>query len=302
MYLWLFIFVPAILFVHFVSLRKIRRKAMMFANYEAMEKVFGRKILSKNYPLLFIRTLTLVLLILSVTGIVVIYQGHVSDFDYVLAIDASASMLAQDYSPDRLAAAKSAAATFTQMVPPGTDVGVLSFAGTGFVRQELTGDLDEVRQAIDGVEIEVAGGTAMGEAIVSATDMLLPSGKDKSIILLTDGESNIGISVDDALSYAKRFGVTINTIGIGTEEGGIVANTTFRIGVDADSLMRIANETGGNYYRALTKRDVENAYISIATGSDQDVSLDLSSYLLVAAFCAFMVEMVLVNTKYRTIP
>lgn len=64
---------PAVLLVHFISIRKIKRNAMMFANYEAMERVFGRKILSRNYPLLMLRVLTLILLILAVSGMVVIY-------------------------------------------------------------------------------------------------------------------------------------------------------------------------------------------------------------------------------------
>ena len=83
-YLWFFMFVPALLLVHFVSLRKIKRQAMMFANYQAMEHVFGRKILSKNYPLLLIRVLTLVFLILAVAGTVIIYKGVVTDFDFAL--------------------------------------------------------------------------------------------------------------------------------------------------------------------------------------------------------------------------
>ena len=298
----MFLLVPAILLVHFVSLRRIKRKAMMFANYEAMEKVFGRKILSRNYPLLLVRVVTLVLLILSLTGMVIVYEGHVSDSDYVLAIDASASMLAQDYQPDRLSAAKSAALLFLDSVPEGAKVGVMSFAGTGFVKQELTDDIGKAREAVSAIGAEISGGTAIGEAMVSSSDMLLPSTKDKSIILLTDGENNIGISIDDALAYVKRFRVTVNTIGVGSEEGGIVANTSFRIGLDSETLQKIANETGGRYFRAKTKRDIETAYITIATGSEKSIDLDLSPFLLLAALASFMVEMILVNTKYRTIP
>jgi Ca-activated chloride channel family protein len=296
------VFVPALLLVHFVSLRKIRRKAMMFANYEAMEKVFGRKILSKNYPLLFARILTLVFLILSLTGIVLVYEGHVSDFDFALAIDASASMLAHDYEPNRLSAAKSAADTFVDSVKAGTMVGVLSFAGTSFVRQELTGGMEKARSAIDGVEVEISGGTAIGQAIVSSTDMLLQSEKDKAVILLTDGENNIGVSIEEALEYAGKFQVTINTIGVGSEEGGEIANTTLSVGLDVQTLQEIANKTGGMYYRARSKRELINAYMEIATGTEKQVSMDISSYLMLIALSIFFVELILVNTKYRTIP
>ncbi len=293
---------PALLFVHFVSLRKIKRSAMMFANYEAMEKVFGSKILGKNYPVLFIRVLTLVFLILSVAGVVVVYEAHVSDYDYALAIDASASMLAGDYDPDRISVAKSSAQTFVDLVPEMSKICVMSFAGTSFVKQELTDDRELAKSAIDGIGIEISGGTAIGEAIVSSSDMLLSSDKDKSIILLTDGENNIGISIEEALEYAKRFRVTVNTIGIGTDKGGNIGNMSVYLGLDAETLEEIANETGGKYYRVNTKRQLEDAYRSIATGSEQTVSVDMTLYIMLLALSLFLVELILVNTKFRTIP
>lgn len=274
----------------------------MFANYKAMEQVFGTKILSKNYPLLMLRVLTLVFLILAVSGTVFIYEGTVTDYDFALAIDASASMLAQDYTPNRLAAAKDAAQLFVETVPDGTRMGVLSFAGTGFVDQELTDSKEDVSDTIEGVDIVIAGGTAIGEAIVSSTDILLSGGKSKSIILLTDGENNIGISIDDALKYAKKFDVTINTIAVGTEEGAVIGNTTFYVGVDTETLERIANETGGIFYRAETGQELLDAFKAIASGSDRAISADLTSYLMVIALVLFLIELVLVNTKYRTIP
>lgn len=301
-YLWFFIFVPVILLAHFVSIRKMKRKAMMFANYEAMEHVFGRKILSKNYPLLFARLLAFVLFILAMTGIVIVYQGSVSSFDYALAIDASASMMAQDYAPDRFGAAKDAASLFVGLAPEGSKVGVLSFAGTSFVKQELTADREAAKDSISAMGIELSGGTAIGEAIVSASDVLIPSDRDKAIVLITDGENNVGISIEDALTYAGGFGVTIHTIGIGTEEGGLVANTSLYVGLDSETLAEIANATGGKYYRAATERQLENAYREIAAGSERQIRLDISSYLMLSAMAAFLIEMLLVNTKYRTIP
>jgi Ca-activated chloride channel family protein len=294
--------VPALLVVHFFSLKKIERNAMMFANYRAMERVFGNKILSKNYPLLAIRVLTLVFLIMAISGMVIIYEGLATDFDFTLAIDASASMLAQDYSPDRLSAAKDAAKLFIDTVPVGTKVGVLSFSGTGFVGQGITDVKDTAKKAVDDVDIVIAGGTAIGEAIVSSTDVLLPSQKRKAIVLLTDGENNIGISIEEALKYANKFEVTINTIGVGTESGAVIGNTTFYVGVDEETLRMIAEETGGGFYRAKSKQELIQAFNSIATGGIQEVSMNLTSYMMLIALVLFLVELILVNTKYRTIP
>jgi Ca-activated chloride channel family protein len=302
LYLWFFAFVPALLLVHFFSLKRIERNAMMFANYKAMEHVFGTRILSKNYPLLMIRVLTLVFLILAVSGFVLVYEGAVTDFDFTIAIDATASMMAQDYDPDRLTAAKEAAQLFVDTLPIGTKVGVLSFSGTGFVGHQLTDSKDDIKKAIDDVDIVIAGGTALGEAIVSSTDVLLYSEKKKSIVLLTDGENNIGISIDDALEYAKRFDVVVNTIGIGTEEGAVIGETTFYVGLDEETLRFIANETGGGFYRARTEQELLDAFESIAAGGEERVHLDLTTYLMLVALVLFLAELVMVNTKYRTIP
>jgi Ca-activated chloride channel family protein len=294
--------VPAILLVHFVSLRKVKRSAMVFANYEAMEHVFGKKILSKNYPVLFARLLTLVLLILALTGVVVLYEGYAGDFDYVLAIDSSASMRAQDYAPDRLGAAKDAALTFINMMPGSSKAGFVSFSGTAFVKQPLTDDRESLKESISSLGVELVGGTAIGEAIVSSSDVLIPADRDKAIILITDGESNVGVSVEDAIAYAKNAGVVIYAIGIGSEEGGLVANTSFYVGLNSGALENMSNATDGKFYRAKTKRELEIAYTEIATGSEKDIRLDLSSYLMLAAMVSFIIEMVLVNSKYRTIP
>lgn len=293
---------PILLVAHLISLRKIERKAILFANYKAMEEVFGTKILSKNYPLLLLRILTLVFLILTVSGMVIVYEGLVSDFDFAVAIDASASMLAQDYDPNRLAAAKDAAMLFVQTTPSGTKTGILSFAGTGFVNHELTERKDNLIDAVSSVDVVISGGTAIGEAIVSSSDMLLSGEKRKAIILLTDGENNVGISIEDALAYAKKFSVTINTIAVGTEEGGAVGDGSFYVGVDTETLQDISERTGGGFYRARTKGELVNAFTDIAKGSVQRIDFDMSSYFLLLALSLFIAELVLVNTKYRTIP
>jgi Ca-activated chloride channel family protein len=302
LYLWFFAFLPVIMLVHFISLRKIKRKAMLFANYEALERIFGEKILSKNYPLLILRVLTLIFLIFALAGTVIIYEGAGGVADYALAIDASASMLAEDYRPNRVEAAKEAALRFVDTLPADTSVGVLSFAGASFVKQELTPDLGKVRTAVSGVGIEIAGGTAIGEAIVSSANMLLGGDKDRIIVLLTDGQNNVGIGVDEALAYASNFNIVINTIGIGTEEGGIVANTTYVAGLDSGTLQQIADTTGGKFYLAETEAELESAYEDIASSTMRQLTADLSSYLMLIAVALFLLELILVNSKYRTIP
>lgn len=301
-YLWFFMTVPALLVIHFISVRKVKRSAIMFSNYEAMEKVFGRKILGKNYPLLFLRLLTLILIIFAVSGLTLVYESVVGDLDFALAIDASASMMAQDYQPDRISAAKDAAQLFVDSVPIGTQISVVSFAGAGFVKQELTSNRQKLKDSIEAVGIEFAGGTAIGDAVITSVNTLMAGSKGRVVILLTDGQNNIGPTIDEAVAYAKRLGATVNTVGIGTEEGGIVANTSYVAGLDSETLGRIASQTGGEYMRAADRAELEAAYWKMATSTRKEVEYDMTFYLLLGAVLIFIAELVLLNSKYRVIP
>ena len=293
---------PLMVLAHYLSLRYTRRRALKFANYPAIERITGKRILSKNYTLLAIRLTTLCLLVLAVSGTVLWYEGRTSDFDFMLAIDASGSMLATDYAPNRLEAAKNAANLFVDNLPGKSTVGVISFAGVSFIKQKPTSDIEKVKNAIKNISIEIVGGTAIGSAIITSSNLLAESDRAKVLILLTDGQNNVGPSIDTAVDYANGNHLTINTIGIGTEEGGEFPNLTFVSRLDPTTLKLISNSTGGKYYEAKNETELENAYKEIALSSTQKLSIDLSLYFLFIAIVLLFVEWGLANTKYRTLP
>src|SRR3989344_2956742 len=111
-FLWLLLVIPLIVIVHFLTLKSTTRKAVKFANFETLERITGGQSLSKNFFLLFIRTLIILLFIFALSGTTISYIGQGSDFDYAIAIDASNSMLVQDLQPNRLEAAKERAVEF----------------------------------------------------------------------------------------------------------------------------------------------------------------------------------------------
>ncbi|MCD6591007.1 MAG: VWA domain-containing protein [Candidatus Aenigmarchaeota archaeon] len=303
-FLWFLVVIPVLVFSHFVSLKFVRQKALKFANFPAIEYVTGRRILSKNYLLLVMRIVTLLLVILSASGMVVWYEGKGTNFDFVLAIDASGSMLAQDYQPNRLEAAKESALLFVDNLPQNTSVGVVSFAGVSFIKQRLTSDFSKVKKAVTNISIELVGGTAIGSAIITSVNLLANPERNKVVILLTDGQNNVGPAVEDAVNYAVENHVTINTIGIGTEEGGAFPemNLSFVSKLDTKTLEIIANKTGGMFYRAENRTELEKAYKDIATAIKQKLPIYLSMPCLLMAMVLLIVEWVLVNTKYRTLP
>jgi len=291
--------------LHFITLKHIKRKALKFANFEAIERVTGTEILSKNVLLLYLRLLIVICVILAAAGTTIWYSGKSSNSDYALAIDASSSMLAEDIKPNRLEAAKSAAITFVDMLKSRTEIAVISFSGSSFIEQELTSDLLKVKSAIRGIEVKYVGGTDILDAVVTSVDMLFTGKNLKTIILLTDGQINVG-SVDEIIDYARKNKVTIHTIGIGTLAGGEMPVGMAGIGIysklDEDALKSIAYNTGGTYHIATSKSELSKAYADIITTSSVKLSFNASATLIFIALLLILIEWFLVNTRFRTLP
>ncbi len=300
-YLWFLLSIPILIITHFLSIKYTSKKALKFANFPAIEKVTGDKLVTKNLSILITRSVILLLAILAASGSILWYTTLTSSSDYVIAIDASSSMLADDYSPDRLEAAKSSALLFLDSIPSNTNVGIISFAGTSFVDSQLTNQRSSVRQAISDIQAKRIGGTDIGEAIVTASNLLSASKNAKVIILLTDGRTNVGETIGDAISYANTNKVTINTIGIGTVSGGNIGND-ITLTLDEETLKRISEETSGTYALARNNNELAEAYKGMAELTNKKVPFNLSILSLVLAIILLLVEWGLINTRFKILP
>lgn len=302
-YLWFFLSLPALIIVHFYTLRYAKGHALEFANFAALARVARTPIMSKNLTLLAIRMFTISCIILAVSGTVLWYSGLASGKDFVLAIDTSSSMLATDYNPNRLEVAKEAALGFLDEIPATTKVGVVRFSGTAFVALRPTDDRLRTKNAIKSVEVQAVGGTDLGEAIITSSNLVSSEEKENAVILLTDGRSNIGVQPFEAINYANDNHVSIYTIGVGTEEGGLLEGTeSVVLSLDEPTLKEIASRTNAGYYRARTVEELKDAYREIADVSTQRMSFDLTISLVLVALLASLMDWFLVNTKYRRIP
>ncbi|MFH1248575.1 MAG: VWA domain-containing protein [archaeon] len=304
-YLWFLGAIVILIALHFVTLKHTKRRALKFANFEAIERVTGSEILSKNILLLYIRLIIIFLIIFAVAGTTIWYTGKATNTDFVLAIDASSSMQAQDILPNRLEAAKEAAIFFVDSAYARTKIGIISFSGSAFIETELTEDMLKVRQAISGITTRYVGGTDILDAVVTGTDLLFKGKNMKSIILLSDGQINVA-SVEDVVDYAKKNGVIIHTIGIGTEQGGKIGDvgpsgeTISKI--DTDSLKAIAYSTGGSFHLVSKQQELVNAYLEVLQSSTARLSINTAPAMIILALLLLIIEWVLVNTKYRTLP
>ncbi len=301
-YLWFLFGIPLLIFIHYVTIGKSKRKALKFANFEAIARVTGGETLTNNNALLIVRLIVVISVILAAAGTTLIYTGQTTDYDFVLAIDSSSSMTSDDIKPSRLEAVKEQTNKFISGIS-GANIGLVSFSGVTIVERELTDDLFDVSRAIKNINISLFGGTDLSSAIITSTNLLAGSERSKIIILLTDGRGNVGTPLDQAVKYANDNGIIIGTIGIGTDQGGEfnLGNNVTSI-LDENILRAIANATDGSYYKVNASSDLQDAYKNILQVGNKKIRTNLSIILLVIALVLLFIEWSLLNTRYKTIP
>ncbi|MDR0983329.1 MAG: VWA domain-containing protein [Culturomica sp.] len=202
------------------------------------------------------------------------WQTYSSDgIEIMMALDISGSMLARDFTPDRLEAAKEVATKFI-LERPQDKIGLVVFAGESFTQCPLTTDhavlINLLREIKSGI---IEDGTAIGLGLANAVNRLKDSqGKSKVVILLTDGVNNRGsVAPVTAAELAKTYGIRVYTIGVGTYgEAPSPVQTAFGIQyvnapveIDEDVLKQIAVVTGGKYFRATDNEKLTQIYNEI---------------------------------------
>ena len=212
----------------------------------------------------------------------------------VLAFDVSGSMAADDLKPTRMEAAKAAAVDFVSHQPPGVIVGVVAFSDAGLSVQAPTSDQATVLAAIN--RLTPQRGTSLGQGILAAlktiaiaesgpstdyytnrspapgptpTPAPVPPASDTSaaIVLITDGENTQPPDPGAAAQAAADRGVRIYTVGIASAAGTTLDINGFKVHtqLDAATLQRIADVTGGTYYAAEDGADLQKVYDDLAT-------------------------------------
>ena len=197
-----------------------------------------------------------------------ISESKINVIDILLVLDISSSMLADDFTPNRLEVVKKTAKEFISS-RKGDRVGVVVFAGESFIQCPLTIDITVLNKLVD--EINVADreydGTAIGMAIANATNRLRDSeSKSKVMILLSDGSNNAGeIDPTTAATIASKFNVKIYTIAAGTDQSfsRIPGRGLIRNEIDTKTLKEISSKTGGKFFRATDKDALADIYKEI---------------------------------------
>lgn len=239
--------------------------------------------------------------------------------DIIIAIDVSTSMLARDFNPDRISAAKDIAIEFISQRPRDR-MGIVVFAGESFTQCPLTTDRATLINLMKEVETGlIEDGTAIGNGLATAIARLQDSkAKSRVVILLTDGVNNSGeIAPLMAAEIAKTYGVRVYTIGVGamglapypmmTPFG--VQIQQVKVEIDEPLLEQIATETGGKYFRATDNTKMLEIYSEINKMETSRTTLDsfpiykelFMKYALIA-LAVIILELILRFFILRKIP
>ena len=240
--------------------------------------------------------------------------------DIMLSIDVSGSMLARDFKPDRITAAKEVAASFISD-RVGDRLGLVVFAGEAFTQSPLTTDQSTLQTLLARIRSGlIEDGTAIGNGLATAINRLRESeAKSKVIILLTDGINNRGeIAPMTAAEIARAQGIRVYTIGVGSRGTApypavdMFGNMTFinqKVEIDEKTLTEIARLTGGRYFRATDKEKLQAIYDEINQLEKSRVEVterityhELFLGWVLAALALLTAELLLSNLVLKRIP
>lgn len=321
-YLWLFIlYIPIILW--YIKKQRNASPSISISSTIVFEKA------PRSYKEYLRHILFLLRLISIGCIIIVISRPQVKDnwkssstegIDIVLSLDISSSMLAKDFTPNRLEAAKKVATKFVAD-RESDNMGLVIFAAEGFTGVPMTTDRSILTTYINGLELGLLeDGTAIGDGLSMAINRI-KGGKAKSkvIILLTDGSNNTGIVAPlTAAEIAKKHNIKVYTIGVGTNGEalyptqnimGHLSYSKQKVVIDEPTLQKIAETTNGKYFRATNDDVLQQIFDEINQLEKSKIDVQKfthteDNYMVWAwiAFIVFIIEILIRHTILRTIP
>ena len=307
--LWL-LAIPVLLTVRYLYIEIKDRRPHLRVSSLSQWTSGGRSVLEWVRHLPFIlRTAALCLIIIAVArprSSSQVEKVDTEGIDIMLAMDVSTSMLARDFDPDRLSAAKDIAIEFISQRP--TDrMGIVVFAGESYTQCPLTTDRATLINLMKEVQTDlIEDGTAIGNGLATAVARMKDSdAKSRIIILLTDGVNNMGeIDPGMATEIAKTYGIRVYTIGVGANGTAPYPVQTpwgielqkIPVEIDEALLKNIADGTGGRYFRATDNTKLQEIYAEIGQMEKTRTSVDsfpvykdlFKSYALAALLCLLL--------------
>ena len=254
-----------------VSRRRARRYAVRFPAAESLALAAGAVPAWRRHLPTVVALLAITALVLALARPERDVAVPVERSSIVMVTDHSRSMLAEDVNPDRMSAAKRAARTFIDQLPDAVRLGAVAFSDFPDAIRAPSQDHDDARSVIDGQIAD--GGTATGDALASALDLLRRErqGQRKTpaaIILLSDGKTTLGRDPVEVAEESKRLGVPIYTVSLGTTDA-TVPNPGFGPPLpatpDPETLAEIARKSSGRAFSAEDDQELSSIYKTLGS-------------------------------------
>ncbi len=322
-FLWILLIIPILVILYVLKNNKINPEISISDTKRFKETGKSKKIyfLHVNFIL---RILALAFLIVafarpqtSSSKTEVTTEG----IDIVLSMDISSSMLAKDFTPNRMEAAKNVAKEFI-LGRPSDRIGLVVFSGESFTQCPITTDHAVLINLISDIRHGMlSDGTAIGMGLATSINRLKNSkAKSKVIILLTDGVNNVGsITPKSAAEFAKKYNIRIYTIGVGTRgkaytpvalyPNGEFAYSYVDVNIDENTLKYIANSSDGKYFRATNNASLKSIYSEIDKLEKSKIEVlefknktELFYLFAIMAALVLLVEFLLKYTVFKSIP
>lgn len=311
--LWLEV-IPVLLVLHYLYLEFARRNPHMRVSTLVpwLRQGIGPMNVVRHIPFA-LRVAAVALIIVAIArprSTEQVEKVDTEGIDIVFAMDVSTSMLARDFVPDRINAAKDIAIEFISQ-RPSDRMGIVVFAGESFTQCPLTTDRATLINLMKEISTDlIEDGTAIGNGLATAVARMKDSdAKSRVIILLTDGVNNRGeITPQMASEIAQTYGIRVYTIGVGANGMAPYPVMTpwgveiqkVQVEIDEDLLSQIANSTGGRYFRATDNTKLMEIYSEInkmekarTTIDSFPVSKELFPGYALAALICLLLELVL---------
>jgi Ca-activated chloride channel family protein len=319
---FILLIVPVAMVVWYVLQHRKLQAGMQISTVQPFAKLpVGWRVKLRHLPFAFrLITVLLIILMLARPQSSNSWRNTTTEgIDIMITLDLSSSMLARDFKPNRIEAAKEVASTFIAG-RPSDNIGLVVFSGESFTQCPLTTDHAVLLNLFSGIQSGmIDDGTAIGVGLANSVSRLKESkSKSKVIILLTDGSNNMGnIAPITAAEIAKTFGIRVYTIGVGTQGmAPYPVQTPFGIRyqnmpveIDEGILKRIAAMTGGSYFRATGNNKLKEIYAQIdqlekTKQNVQEISKKHEEYTLLAWIALFFLlsELVLRYFVLKKIP
>jgi Ca-activated chloride channel homolog len=274
--LWLLLILIPLLLAYYLGRNKNR---IILPAIQTIPKIKSASIVLRNIKI-WLRSVAIAALILLLAAPYQKDKKVIKKSDginIVICMDVSGSMLAKDFTPNRLEACKKLGIEFLKK-RPHDQIGVVLFSGQPYTASPLTQNNEQLHTIISGVDNnQLVPGTAVGEGIAMSIARLENAKGNKVIILFTDGkEEGFGkISATAAAQRAKQLGIRIYSIGMGSnsmaaiptisKDGGSVIQSMQKVTLDEGSLKNIATTTNGRYYKAQNNQGLSEIYTDINT-------------------------------------